>query len=50
MISFFGSMLAFDFVTESPTDQIVLGSILFSTVMMMLSFGYELRRYGENGI
>ncbi len=47
MISFFGSMVTFDFVTESPTEQIIFGSMIFSTIMMMLSLGYELRRYGE---
>jgi hypothetical protein len=48
MISFFGSMATFDFVTESPTEQIIVGSLIFSTVMSMLSFGYELRRYAES--
>jgi len=47
MISFFGSLMTFDFVTESPTEQIIFGSMIFSSVMMMLSLGYELRRYGE---
>ena len=47
MISFFGSMVTFDFVTETPTDQIMFGSLIFSSVITMLSLGYELRRYGE---
>lgn len=50
MISFFGSMMTFDFVTDSPTEQILFGSLIFSSVMTMLSFGYELRRYAESGI
>ncbi len=48
MISFFGSMISFDFVTDSPSDQILLGSLLFSSVMTMFSLGYELRRYVES--
>ena len=50
MISFFGSMATFDFVTESPTEQIVFGSFIFSGVMSLLSLGYELRRYSESAI
>ena len=48
MVSFFGSMATFDFVTESPTEQIMFGSLIFSSVMTMLSLGYELRRYAES--
>ena len=47
MISFFGSVVTFDFVTNIPTTEIIQGSLIFSTVTMMLSAGYELRRYGE---
>jgi len=47
MISFFGSFTTFDFVTNSPTEQIIFGSAIFSGVMMMLSLGYEMRRYAE---
>ena len=47
MISFFGSFATYDFVTSSPTEQIVFGSAIFSAVMMMLSLGYEMRRYAE---
>jgi len=50
MISFFGSMATFDFVTDSPTDQIIFGSFIFSGMMSLLSLGYELRRYAESGI
>jgi hypothetical protein len=48
MISFFGSLVTFDFVTETPTDQVIFGSLIFSGVMSMLSMGYELRRYAES--
>ena len=48
MISFFGSMMTFDFVTETPTDQVIFGSLIFSTVMMGLSMGYEMKRYAES--
>ena len=48
MVSFFGSMATFDYITESPTEQIMFGSLIFSTSMMMLSLGYEMRRYAES--
>ena len=47
MISFFGSLVTFDFVTDVPSESLMIGSILFSGVMSMLSLGYELRRYAE---
>ncbi|NND86582.1 MAG: hypothetical protein HKM23_04540 [Nitrosopumilus sp.] len=47
MISFFGSFATFDFVTDVPDDSLILGSAIFSGVMMMLSVGYEMRRYAE---
>jgi hypothetical protein len=48
MISFFGSLLAFDFVTEIPTSEVVYGSVVFSLVSMGMSAGYEMRKYGES--
>jgi len=48
MTSFFGSLLAFDFITETPTEQIFWGSMLFSLVTMGMSAGYEMRKYGES--
>lgn len=47
MISFFGSFVTFDFVTDVPSENLVVGSVIFSGVMSMLSLGYELRRYAE---
>jgi hypothetical protein len=48
MTSFFGSLLAFDFVTDLPTGDVVYGSALFSLVSMGMSAGYEMKKYGES--
>ena len=47
MFSFFGSLVTFDFVTDVPSESLIVGSVIFSEVMSMLSLGYELRRCAE---
>ena len=44
-VSFFGSLTAFNFVTDFPTADIVVGSLLTSTVTTGLAICYEARKF-----
>ena len=44
-VSFFGSMQAFDFVTELPQADLIIGAFLTSTITMGLALSYEARRF-----
>ena len=44
-VSFFGSMYSFDFITELPQPDLILGAFLTSTVTMGLALSYEARRF-----
>jgi len=46
-LSFFGPLVTFNFATEFPTEQIIIGSGLYSLMMFGVSAMYELRRYSE---
>jgi len=44
-VSFFGSLTAFNFVTDFPTSDIVVGSLLTSSVTTALALCYEARKF-----
>ena len=44
-VSFFGSLYSFDFISELPSSQLLLGAFLTSTVTMGLALSYEARRF-----
>lgn len=44
-VSFFGSLTAFNFITDFPTSDIVVGSLLTSCVTTGLSVCYEARKF-----
>lgn len=44
-VAFFGSYLGFDFITELPTEQMLLGSILASSVTTGFALCYEARKF-----
>lgn len=44
-VSFFGSLTAFNFVTDFPNADIVIGSLLTSSVTIGLVLCYEARKF-----
>ena len=44
-VSFFGSLTAFNFVTDFPNADIVIGSLLTSSVTTGLALCYEARKF-----
>jgi hypothetical protein len=44
-VSFFGSLYAFDFVSDIPEIQLITGAMLTSTVALGLTLSYEARRF-----
>ncbi len=44
-VSFFGSYVGFDFITDLPTEEMVWGSLLASSVTTLLALSYEARKF-----
>jgi len=44
-VAFFGSYLGFDFITDLPTEEMILGSLLASSVTTLLALSYEARKF-----
>ena len=44
-VSFFGSLSAFNFITDFPTSDIITGSLLTSCVTTGLALCYEARKF-----